>query len=394
MASAASEPGVKSLRVCVFSAQLRSVFSGPGLHANLLIRSLVEEGHQVWVIAPQSQRPAATPGYTFIGVPDPALRGSQARWVSLAWNYRAAVRALLRGQAIDLFHFTDAREAFFCRDLGPKIGNVNDTYSAELRSLGYYRRHYGDWLARWGYYHLVHLAEGWIYPRFEGLVANSQFTAQVIAAAYRLRPERLHLCYKAVDVARYQGALEQRRSRPAEHNILFVGTNLQRKGLPALIRAAPAILARFPQARFQVVGQDACIPVMQALGRSLGVEAAFEFLGWRSQEELLGYYARAVVFCLPALTEALGVALLEAMAVGAPVVGTRAGGIPEIVRDGENGLLVAPDDPDGLARAICALLGDPALAARLAEKGLETARRFDRRQMLDCTYAIYAELVN
>jgi glycosyltransferase involved in cell wall biosynthesis len=384
---------MKPLRVCVFTQQLRSVFSGPGLHANLLVASLVEEGHHVWVVAPMDQRPAETQGYTFVGVPNPLLRGSQARWVSLAWNYRTAVQELLRREAMDLFHFTDAHEALFCRDLRPKIGNVNDTYSAELRSLAYYRRHYNDWLVRWGYYNAVHLAEGWIYPNFERLVTNSQFTTRVIAGAYRLRSECLSLCYKAVDVERYRPVREQRGVAPPGRNILFVGTNMQRKGLPALIRAAPAILARFPDARFQVVGKDTCVPVMAALCRDCGVEAAFEFLGWRSQEDLLACYARAAVFTLPALTEALGVAFLEAMAAGVAVVGSRTGGIPEIIQDGENGLLVAPDDPAGLARAIVAILENPAEAARLAHNGLETALRFDRRHMLDCTYAIYADIL-
>ena len=80
-------------------------------------------------------------------------------------------------------------------------------------------------------------------------------------------------------------------------------------------------------------------------------------------------FARASLFALPTLREAFGLAFLEAMAFGLPVVATSVGAVPEIVGDGETGLLVPPRDPAALADACAALLGDPARARRLGEAG-------------------------
>ena len=384
---------MQSLRVCVITQQLRTVISGPGLYSNLLVASLLEQGHSVWVVAPESQRPASAP-YTFIGVPEPKFGGSQARWVSLGASFWTALKQLVKTTPIDLFHFTDAREAVFCGALHPKIGNVNDTYSAELHPLGYYRQHYDDWLLRWAYYRAVHLAESAIYPGFERLVANSQFTARIIQSVYPLRAEKLRVCYKSVDVSRFRPMAQGRSYGGGAPTILFVGSNMQRKGLPSLIQAAPAVLRQFPAARFQVIGADARIAAMRQLCAASGVEAAFDFLGWKSQQELPDYYARADVFALPALTEALGVVFLEAMAAGVPVIGTRVGGIPEIIQHGENGLLVEPDNPTALAAALIQILGSPAEAARLAGSALNTLARFDKAAMMTTTYAIYAEVID
>ena len=89
----------------------------------------------------------------------PLFAGSQARWLSLAWSFSHALRGLEHVQVFDLIHFTDARESLFYDLRSPAVGNVNDTYAADMAPLGYYRRYYEDWLWRWAYYRFVKLAE-------------------------------------------------------------------------------------------------------------------------------------------------------------------------------------------------------------------------------------------
>ncbi len=120
---------------------------------------------------------------------------------------------------------------------------------------------------------------------------------------------------------------------------------------------------------------------------------SFKFLGWKSQKDLVEIYAQSSAFVMPSLTEALGVAFLEAMAAGVPVVGTSVGGIPEIIQDGYNGRLVPPDYPVKLAHALVEILRDRQVAERYREAGLQTTAQFTVEKMMDCTYEIYRAAV-
>ena len=209
-----------------------------------------------------------------------------------------------------------------------------------------------------------------------------------------MSPHRAKVCYKAINPEQYTSVLSIRASLPhnAPKRVLFVGSNMQRKGLPVLIRAAPYILASLPETEFWVVGEDRCVPRMKELCRAEGVEHAFRFWGWRSGSDLLKLYSQADVLAMPSLVEALGVVFLEAMACGIPVVGTHVGGIPEIVKEGYSGLLVAPGDSLQLAQAITWLLRDSELRSRLIRGGIETAYRFNVQRMMQCTYEVYRNL--
>jgi glycosyltransferase involved in cell wall biosynthesis len=381
------------LSICVVTQQYSKIISGVGLHANLLVSELIKDGHRVTVVAPLDQRPAGDIPFSFVGIRCPLLWRSHVRWVALSWFF---ARFLYRASnSFDIIHFTDAREAlFFLHNpsrCGCVVGNVNDTYAAEGRSMMYYRQFYSDWLSRWLYYQFLRIYERNIYHKIDVIIANSNYTAKVLTEKYRLSPRRIKVCYKAINLEQYASVLSTRTflSPNAPKRVLFVGSNMQRKGLPVLIRAAPYILASLPETEFWVVGEDRSIRRMKELCRAEGVEHAFHFWGWRSGSDLLKLYSQADVLAMPSLVEALGVVFLEAMACGIPVVGTYVGGIPEIVKDGYNGLLVSPGDHLQLAQAIIRLLQDEDLQSHLAKGGIETAHQFDVQRMMKCTYEAY-----
>ena len=381
------------LSVCVVTQQLGRIISGPGLHASNLARCLAAGGHAVTVIAPEDQRPPGALPYHFVDVPRPLFSSSQARWISLSLAFGRALKRLETETSFDLVHFTDGREALFCSSRAPRVGNANDTYSAQIESLGYYRRRYRDWGVRWLYYHFVHLCESRVYPRLDAVLANSHYTAEVISRQYHIDPARLHVIYKSVDASFFTPALEKRsQARVHPPVVLYVGGNMQRKGVPDLIRAAPAVLKIIPECQFWITGKDPAEPAMQALCRQHGVADAFHFMGWKSQAELVDLYALASVFAMPSLTEAFGVVYLEAMAAGVPVVGTNVGGIPEIISDRQNGRLVPAQDPPTLAQALLDILQDPKEQEHLRRAGLETVRQFSVERMMSRTYEIYASL--
>lgn len=176
-------------------------------------------------------------------------------------------------------------------------------------------------------------------------------------------------------------AVARRGNSPAgAAEILFVGRLVERKGVEVLVRAL-AHLRRRREARLTIVGEGEWEPRIRAAARAAGVASAVTFTGRIDESALVEAYERASVFALPAVrdakgdTEGLGVVLLEALSFGVPVVASDAGGIPDIIVDGETGWLVPPRDAGALARALEEALDDPEEALRRVADGRERAER-------------------
>ena len=134
---------------------------------------------------------------------------------------------------------------------------------------------------------------------------------------------------------------------------------------------------------------DAELARLQALKDELGIGDLVTFLGRRSQEALPFYYSSADVVVMPSLYESFGMAALEAMACGTPVVASDVGGLSFVVRDGETGYLVPENDPHMLAATIGCLLNDPALRARMGKRGAEVAREYAWSRIADEMEKLY-----
>lgn len=186
---------------------------------------------------------------------------------------------------------------------------------------------------------------------------------------------RLKVLYSGVDLSRIPDqpdGQEIRRRFGIAVEALVLGTvaNLfPRKGYEVMLRALPTILKSSPEVHYLIVGSgDAAYEArLRALVRDLGLENHVHFSGF--QESVSPWLAAMDVYVHPALMEGFGIAVLEAMAMRKPVVATTTGGLPEIVQDGETGLLVPPGDPDALAKVVSLLLRDPAHRMALGEAG-------------------------
>jgi glycosyltransferase involved in cell wall biosynthesis len=180
------------------------------------------------------------------------------------------------------------------------------------------------------------------------------------------------------------------RPEPAKPNDpLRVGTAAileYRKGLDVLLEACARMEAPFV---LEVYGEGSLRTSLEDEARRLGVEARFHGFVDRPEERI----SALDVFVLPTRADNLPIAVLEAMASAVPVVTTRVGGLPELVADGETGVLVEPDDPAALADALTALLLDPARRAALGRAGAQRAReRFDSERIAAQMVALYREL--
>ncbi len=154
-------------------------------------------------------------------------------------------------------------------------------------------------------------------------------------------------------------------------HLLFVGAYGRRKGIYELMAALARVRQDGHDVRVRVVGPpefpDEVDRLAEAI-RGLGLEDAVALTGPLAADEVAGELLAADVFCLPSHREGLPMAILEAMAVGLPVVVTSVGGIPDVVRDGDSGLVVPPGDVQSLADALAALAADPELRRRLGAR--------------------------
>ncbi|MBI4589254.1 MAG: glycosyltransferase family 4 protein [Candidatus Rokubacteria bacterium] len=146
------------------------------------------------------------------------------------------------------------------------------------------------------------------------------------------------------------------------------------KGFQSLVRALPLILSVVPSARLLLVGEGSLRPALVAEAHALGVGDRFEIAGARLDPA--AFLAAADLVVVPSLNEGMGRVLVEAMALGRPVVATRVGGIPAVVADRQTGTLVPSDDPPALAGAVSELLKEPGLRQRMGEAGRQRAEQF------------------
>jgi glycosyltransferase involved in cell wall biosynthesis len=162
------------------------------------------------------------------------------------------------------------------------------------------------------------------------------------------------------------------------------------KDVATLVRAAALVREKCPDFRLEIAGEGACLAELRALANHLDLAGQVRFLG--RVEDVPALLGRASLFVLPSLTEGISLTLLEAMARGLPVVATQVGGNPEVVAEGETGLLVPPGRPEELASAILHLLASPELSRRMGEAGRRRVReRFDVRGMAAAYDALYRE---
>lgn len=170
-----------------------------------------------------------------------------------------------------------------------------------------------------------------------------------------------------------------------------VGALVDHKGHRTLVRAAAQVVRDVPDVRFVILGEGELRPELTREVRELSLERHVLLPGFRP--DVLSLLKTFDLFVMPSITEGLGTSLLDAMACERPIVASRVGGIPEVVVDGETGLLAEPRDVDALAEAIVRLLEDRALAARLAAAGrARVQQHFTVDRMVEETLDVYGRV--
>jgi glycosyltransferase involved in cell wall biosynthesis len=289
------------------------------------------------------------------------------RFLALFWPNVCAIRSVIRDRGIQVVHTNSLRHlqaAIAARLEGvPLVWHLNDTGTPLMLR----------WL---------------ILPALRRWAHVIAVSAAALVPYYFRRPkeiqERLHVLYAPVDPDRFDDPAARRAIRgelgiPMDCPLIsMIGNLMPGKGIEHLLGAAPAIRRQHPAARFVIVGGMAnnrprYRESLLKRRAELGLDRDFLFVGHRN--DVARILLASDVYVHPSESEACPLAVLEAGASGRPVVATRVGGTAELIEDRVTGILIDPKAPAQIAEAVLALLGDPATARLLGERGAARIRR-------------------
>jgi glycosyltransferase involved in cell wall biosynthesis len=236
----------------------------------------------------------------------------------------------------------------------------------------------------------------WKYDQVDCFICASE-AIRTLLLADGIPPERTVTVHEGIDLARVESAplaaLHEELWLPHGSPIVGnVAALVPHKGQKHLIEAAALVVRKVPDARFVIAGEGELRASLEHQIKHHNLEKHVILAGFRT--DVLSLHKAFDIFVMSSITEGLGTSLLDAMAAGKPVVATTAGGMPEVVVDGETGILVPPRDDHALADAIIRLLSDPGLRKRMGDAGRSLAyARFSAERMVSDTIAVYERIV-
>jgi len=235
----------------------------------------------------------------------------------------------------------------------PHFVYTDHTHLANLSYPGFDRRklYSSSWIR----------LEKTVYQNAETVFTMSNHISDSLMSQYSCNPKKVVCAYGSGNTEMNFPDLDNQRYY--RKNILFVGTDWERKGGPELIKAFKIVLQNIPDASLTIVG---CSPNIKV--------SSCRIVGRIPLNEVNQYYERATVFCMPSHVEPFGITFIEALSHKLPVIATNIGAIPDFIKDGFNGFLVDPHDTESLARQLSVLISDPQKCIAFGERGAILAK--------------------
>ena len=382
------------------------VVGGLGRHVHALATELAAAGHDVVVLCRQQAGSDAdthpTTDEVHEGVrvlhvaedpPHLEFNRDMVAW-TLAMGHgllRAALTRLLPSWSPDVVHAHDwlvAHPAIALADVleVPLVATFHATEAGR----------YAGWLSS-PLSRQVHSAEWWLAHRADMVITCSGAMRTEVAELFDLDPGPIEVLHNGITLRRWRaGAARVRAVReryaPGEHPVLLYFGRLEyEKGVQDLIAALPRIRRAHPGTRLLVAGTGTAAGQLIAAARAHRVRRSVTFTGHLPDADLAALLRAVDAVVLPSRYEPFGIVALEAAAAGAPLVASTAGGLGEVVVDGETGLSFAPGDVAGLAGAVGVVLSDRAAATRRARAaGNRLGSAFEWSSIAADTAAVYA----
>ncbi len=347
------------------------VENGPVKFANLLL-SINEQypQHEVRILTEDVTAPRR---YVHkVSLPEWLRASPVSQFVRMGVYHREA-RQVRREFPFDVLVYNNALVGLWSAIRLPYcVGMINDYKNIDRKKDPYQRgvRSFKESVFRW--------VEREAVRRYARIIVNSDYLRGLIQEHYPWSEGKIYRLYKGVSIPQNPVPFSPVLTKPVK--VLFVKTDYELGGLPVLIQAIGWLPV---QVELCVIGPaeghrqhigDMCRSVPNL---------SLRYLGNQPQEAVINELRRSDLFCVPSYKEALGVANLEAMAHGIPVVSTTAGGIPEVLDHGYCGWMVAPGDPQALAQALEECITRPELRSLKRENALQHVQKFDIPTMFD-----------
>jgi glycosyltransferase involved in cell wall biosynthesis len=222
--------------------------------------------------------------------------------------------------------------------------------------------------------------------RFDHVVACSDSVREFLVESYGYSPERV------TSIRNGWSGTPLKLRRESRPTIVCTANFSTEKGHKVLIEAFATVAQRIPDSQLVLLGHGAEMEAVRGQIGELGLAERVQLAGF--QDSIWPWLARAQVFALPSNYESLGIAVLEGMAAGLPVVATAVGGVTELVQPGVTGELVPPGDPAAMAEALVAVLGNPDTAMRMGNAGREAAEDERMSACVDRYFDLYEQLLS
>jgi glycosyltransferase involved in cell wall biosynthesis len=390
---------------------------GVGTFVQTLARALVGRGHAVTVVALKSDgQPfsANDAGVRVIRVRQDSIHWYVSKlpvvgpWLALtvrelerAWRVWQVVKKFHREEPFDVLELTEQAGFFIAMRMG-KVALVARLHGERYTIV----RHTPELPLTIGI-RMSRAVQRIALRRVRRLVSPSKAHANEIATELGLGHPPIQVIPNAVKIQAFQPGIPSRRSSIQHQTeelhdspnqlVLYTGRLEACKGIVVLLKAAAIVLKDDSAVQFVLAG--AYHPTLSKRHLShviqdLGLGGAVHLLGHVAREELVAWYRRATLCVLPSYYETFGIAVLEPMLFGVPVVATRVGALPELVEDGVTGVLVPPGDSNLLAESIVRVLGNKDLQKKMGAAGKKRAYRwYSNEGAVSLTVAMYENLL-
>ena len=391
------------MNICMFAKGLPvHVQGGMEMHVEDLINGLVKRGHRVTVITTKHPRGIKREGdknLKIYYVGDKPLKYTKTFFKESAELFKA----LSKQEDFDIAHsqsIAGAGVVRFTETKLPIVVTLHGTILNEIKSAlnksslkGFIRASY--LLLKM----LTDKTDRLLLKRADKIIAVSHQLCDDIRQQYRLPEEKLTVIPNGIDINKFKPIhvedLKKRLALANEKIILFVSKIHRQKGCHLLLEILPDILKEDKNVKLILVGTGPYLQKLKDKAKKMGIKNHVIFAGRVSDEELPKYYNLADIFVFPTLrVESFGLVLAEAMACEKPVIASRIGGIPTVIEDNKDGILIEPGNLKELKEKIVEVLEDKELAKRLGKNARKkVVERFSLDRMVEDTVKVYEEVL-
>jgi glycosyltransferase involved in cell wall biosynthesis len=360
----------------VFPHPRRGVWPGIERHAGEMSKALVKAGADVSVLTTfwnGGSEKNSWEGVKIYRVPDARLRWGKAGFIA-GWNVRSFSSNILRHR--ELLQSSDVIHSFVglsCHRELAKLGvPLFASFPHRDRASGL-----SETVTMLGRLSL----DRRFFQSTKAVFAGSGEARRVLINEYGLDAGRVHVVHLGVDGERFRPPERPRPAEPAREReegirLLYVGPLITRKGLRFLVEAMPLIAGESIPSTAELVGRGPEEAALRDLAARHGVSDHVRFHGFVEERDLVRLYQEADIFVFPSLQEGFGLVMVEAMACGLPVIATEVPPMPEVV--GEAAVMIPPEDPAALARAVACLARD---AGRREDLGRAGRARVEKKYL-------------